>query len=253
MPFFIFFSLIASPCSAAGPSLLFSEPGVEADGYNGIVWQLKRGDQIQFSNGKVFKIKKPLDKGTSTWVLETSKGTALRIPLRSGVHGGPLGAGDIRYTDFIDEYIGGSRSLSQLGISVPRVYDSLQSEYVEVEKITKKFSLEDFIHGGVQLSSAERELAERRLLDWAKQLWPLAELTDFNDSQVVYDGKRWILLDMTSGYERASGSSHETVFSYGPDEIHAELRKVVLAERARHLGQGSSFERCIAAGLSGLR
>lgn len=258
--FWILF-LAAAPTlgNAAESHTLFLAGGVAVRNYDQIVASIKPNDQLRFTNGKVFRVKGALGKGNTTLVIETEEGLALRVPLRAGAFMDPISYEETPYSDFINKYRIGSRRLQRMGIEMPRIIDSLPSEYVLVEKVAVKFRLDQLLQGEVSLSRAELEEALSKLKSWAKQLWTVTYIGDFNESQVVYDGKRWILVDTTDGHHSVKSFmrrnkmteipwEHAFISEWGErptpnavfneaeiDKLYSDLSRVIFEERVSHI------------------
>jgi len=182
--FYLIF-LVASQAFGASYQL-FSEPGVRARGYSGILQNLQPNDQIVFSNERRFTVYRVLGEGGNTLVLDIGDGKALRLNTRPS-----------NYKQFsLSWYVEGYSKLKDSGIPIVKVFleESLPSEYLVVEKIPVEFTLDQVLVEGFQ-SPYKTETLYEALLDFAMTTERYAGIGDLKPAQIGWDGKKWILLD----------------------------------------------------------
>lgn len=164
--------------------------GEQVENYNRIIHSLKKNDILTFSNGKSFQIKRILGHGNTTLILETVQGQALRIPLRKGTFR------RYSYTRYIDAFYEGYERIKD-SVRVTKVYDYLPGEYLLVEKVDSQFSLLDFLEGHTSVSSDHKKRIIVLLFKWAQTTKDFVTIGDFGEEQLVFNGKEWVLVDIS--------------------------------------------------------
>ncbi len=174
--------------------VLANENGL-AENYSEIVERIKEGDSLTFSNGEKFRITKVLGSGNTTLVLKTLRGTALRVPLNSGVHIKTR----IPISEYINHTIDGHETVSKNGVKTVDLISFLRNEYVEVNYIDYKFSLEDFLSGNIDpIYLSKKDQIIQALSRWYETTHKMITIGDFASGQLIFNGSEWILSDWTN-------------------------------------------------------
>lgn len=184
---------------------LFTAPGVQRPDYAEVIDRLKPDDVLVFSNGAEFAIKGFLGFGGTTLIIDTGR-RGLRIPLGAGIYVQTIQEGTdvVRfekqpYTWYITQFIAGQRVLRRHEVPVVDMYDALEEEYVEVEKVTPLFTYREYYRTErAQMRPSERARVDQHLLEWLAPASIFAQIGDFHADQLVYLGDRWIVLDHTN-------------------------------------------------------
>lgn len=163
--------------------------------YPSWIQKLHAGDEIEFSNGKIFRLGSTLGEGGTTRIFAVEGASeALRIPLR------------LHHQDFISHFIQGSESLEHYHVPKVAIRDSLAKEYVLVSRIQptrgqRVLTLDDFFKTR-RLQGEEQLLMADKLLDFAETLAPFDSVGDFKSEQVAWDPieKNWKLIDWTHSH-----------------------------------------------------
>jgi hypothetical protein len=166
--------------------------------------------------------------------LDIGNGEALRIPLASG----NLGSGSYRYTDFIREYLDGYNNLKGSGINLVKVFveQSHSPYYLVVQNVDTKFDLYEFSRDLVNIQFPERELAAKKLIEFAKSTADWKAIRDCHAGQIRWTGKEWVLMDYMAGAEKAATPTDNSVFSSMfnlKDSFKNKLQNAVIMERHR--------------------
>jgi len=194
----LFCFLIFGDCLAATYQL-FESPRRPHSQYNDFVKKITKGDVVIFSNGRKFKITEVLGPKGVSLILKTDANKVLRIPIEIGFFRSPFNSNSVSYQEFIDMFGRGYPLLQQEGVVMVKQYDWQSREYVEVEYVSVQFTLDQFLEGKIPVDLATRAKILGRLYQWMRGTWNLTYIADFNESQVAYDGERWVLLDFAEG------------------------------------------------------
>jgi hypothetical protein len=160
---------------------------------------------LQFANGKVFKVLRALGEGSVTTVFEAqemAKGkphgplVALRVPR---VYSDPLW--DERSVTFLDLFINGYQTLFASGIRVPKIYSYEYGQYAAVELIKSDLGGADFFRG-INANEDVLARAEAAFYRFADSISGFQEIGDFRTDQIVYVEKtdEWVLIDWSDGH-----------------------------------------------------
>lgn len=247
--FLCIFCLGIGAFASADSYVLFHAPGKPVHNYDAILANLKAGDEVIFSNGDRFILKKVLGSGNATSVFETTDGKALRIPKVAG----PVWVRRMKDNiissatgpEFMELYIQGNEKISRLGIPVPELYRSLPSEYALVEKLTVHFDFTDFAWGRHGLNAAHRAKVFEELVAFARKTWRVNTVGDLGGRQVLYTHRGWLLVDHTNSVQFAATVRSSTFFKrqwYGlrgslflwNSEERLRLREAIEQERRAH-------------------
>jgi len=215
----LFFTL--SLTARAETYTLFSEQNLIAENYEIFLSKLVPGDIIRFSDGNSFTITEILTKkgfGNNDIILGIGDGKVIRIPKYKRAISSKLllQAANISTIDFtwsVRETVLGYRELAETGIPHVKVYlhESVNFfEYVILDKVEVEFTLREFLTGntnGIDLFKRQRLL--NKLMEFAQHTSGYSTIGDFGASQIVWNGREWILLDWTSGLRRGSLSDFE--------------------------------------------
>lgn len=191
---FLFSSGIFISAHAEFYQLYDSNTGRAVDGYATILSNLKEGDVISFTNQKRFKIKKFLGSGNTTMILELegSPPRAIRLPKNSGSH-----SKEFTYGELLDSFVKGARYLEENAVPSVKIHESLAQEYAIVDKVNVDFTFGEFLKNN-DISESDRKKMIEEFYSFAKKTARLEKIGDFHPGQLVYDGKKWIVLDWTS-------------------------------------------------------
>ncbi len=202
--------------ASANSYVLFRAPGQPAPNYDAIVARLKADDEVVFSNGDRFILKKKLGSGKATVVFETTDGKALRIPKVAGPVWVKITKDVILSAatgpEFMDSFIKGYEKIHRLGIPVPELHRSLPAEYALMEKVEVRFDFTDFALGRHGLNAADRALVFEALVEFARKTWRVNTVGDLAGRQVLYTHRGWLLVDHNSSVQLAATVSSSTFF-----------------------------------------
>jgi hypothetical protein len=190
-------SNIASTSAFSKNYALFRKNGRQSSIYNEMVSKLTVGDVVSFSNGSSYTVIELPKPGGTTLIVRISKDRALRIPLRSGEFRTVLNTQGTPYWKYIDFFHAGYERLKRFGVQTVQVHDYLPGQFLEVDYVPVRFDLWDFLSGKFRLPDADKAKCLEALYEWAASTMKTTYIGDFNETQVVFDGKRWILIDFT--------------------------------------------------------
>lgn len=181
--FLLFFSCIHR--AHAESYTLYDKLGSPVNHYLDILYNLKNGDEVQFSNGRTFKLGKFLGEGSNTRVFAISPSKAIRI---SSVNSKLTFNYSVMYFD-------GYQLLKGSGIPIPYLYEdeSVREEYIIVERISVWFNLYDFYQNR-GYEDIHRGLLTDLLEFYTKTIF-FEYIRDSKPSNIVYDGEKWLLID----------------------------------------------------------
>lgn len=180
---------------------LYKTDGSQMEHYNTRLNSLKAGDVLSFSDGKSFEFISHLGQGYTTKVIEVKhKNTvmALRLPVSNWMYRSAQSNEFIPYPDFINAFIDHHVKINMTDIA-PKIYHSLRGQYIAVEKINIEIGLDDVLLNADTLQKEQPEKLlqlETKFIEFAKKLAPLQYIGDFKPEQMVYNGEKWILLDV---------------------------------------------------------
>lgn len=213
---------------------LYSSRGVQAADYADQLSELKAGDNLMFSNRREYTFESFLGHGSTTQLVLADRGTrVLRLPLKPGFYDGV--EGPMPYTDFLRLYLTGWQRLRNSGIAVVNVNarESDPTEYLVVERLDLRFTLEEFL-SGKQDAHPEAARAREALVDFGASTWRLAAIGDFRPDQVGWDGTRWVLFDFTDHVTPYALNPAQTVFGRIwtlPAELRAAIENAIFEKR----------------------
>lgn len=196
---FIIFS--ANSVQAAKIYELFDGPNPRWD-YADTLKKLKSkgSGHLRFSNGKVVELTAFIGEGQSTFVFETKSGHALRLA-------SPFFNTNWRNLQFLKLYAETHKELLDLALPIPMISEVGTSgetvQYILVEKIAVQLDLESALQRSLLPSLDSTEPIIEGLKKFALQTASFEDIGDFNFSQLVWDGTRWVLLDWTTGAQPA--------------------------------------------------
>lgn len=194
----------APPASAADPIELFQSNGVPIEYYEESLAGLVVGDELQFSDGSLYKLLSTCKSGGSTCVFEVMrlKPNTAKEPtvIRLEKHARGYTSG---YAQTLKQYIAGYNSLAEEKTAPIPEMKASSVEYAEMEKVKYDFTFEEFFTNPDKVG-ADYELARRGLKDFASELAVFVQIGDFGHDQVVFDSenKKWKLLDWGMGHKK---------------------------------------------------
>lgn len=258
IPVFLFFRLFPVWGNGTCNSLLtndgdpekiqFFSHGAPAQNYGYLLSRLKYaapGTVLDFGDGDTLTFSRYINSGGTHVIIENDEGLAIRIPIYNPqAHWG---------TDPLS-FVTAHADLESAGIKVVglNLQKSRPPKFLAVDRLKILFTLEDLKYEDqrLQLTRAERSLAIKRLIDFARSTWSYESLGDFNETQLGFDGNQWVLFDIAEPNLRIK-NIHQSrhVFSpinYGEGYVHhlvsPEIQKkidsAILNERAEQLEKG---------------
>lgn len=220
--------------------------------YAKMVKQLKQGDIISY-NGTVFELKEYLGGDAATRIFAISDTKAIRIG-RDGFS-----------TQLSHTYLKAYKKLRWGGDSVVKVFEAdskPEFNYIVVERLTPQFDLSDFASRNDEIIyrtpkktsytlNPERRILARdtdpqkiipQLEKFVRDMAKFSEIGDYNNTQVVWDGKRFVLIDWAwdTEFARTVDEQNEVLdhlkgrSSIDENLLH-RLRKIIRDERTRSL------------------
>jgi hypothetical protein len=166
--------------------------------FNDVLETIRPGDQLKFGDGTVFKVRALLSEGVSR-IYDLGDGWLLRIP---GYEHKGFGIAD--GIPFIRDFQKMQAELKKNGIPIVEVDEnrSVPDQAVVVKKEKVLFTLEEYLGGidhdkeELELSSSEKDEIEKKAIQFARKTWMYSYIGDFDPSQLIYNGKDWLLLDV---------------------------------------------------------
>lgn len=238
----IYLCFLLSVHAWADRYVLFQPDGVVASNYDAIVANLRVGDVLVFSDGKEFTVQDPITNGNTTKILGISKHKVLRIPLRQGVCVGCPGT----YTDILNSYLEGHEALVKEKVPTVHVYkkESLKNQRVIVDRVDVKFTLEEYVareNNRLNFTPAQYDSIDKKLIQWFETTWNFVFIGDFHAKQLVYDGKKWILIDFSGDHNLLKRLNDESIFlhvgdgtdvhSNAPRQLHHRIHSAIYNKR----------------------
>ncbi len=228
---FIIFS--ASSVRAAKVYELFDGPNPRWD-YHETIKKLKANGKgkVRFSNGKVVELTAFIGEGQSTFIFETSTGHAIRLA-------SPYYNKNWKNLGFLKLYAETHKELLDLALPIPMISEVGKAgntvQYILLEKISVQFDLETALQRSLLPAASSQQPIIENLKKFALQTALFEDIGDFNFTQIVWDGSRWVLLDWTSGVLLASRMSEHMLWDkwlnrappIDGQEILAALRQIV--------------------------
>lgn len=198
---------------------LYERPGRTVENYLQILDEAApKEDILKFSDGTSFAVKGPhfLGQGNFTRIFALKDGRALRVPR-------PKNSANLaEATGLLYSFALGYNILQARGVPVPQLFEigslndfSETAEYAVVEKIP----VIETLHQWLMRQSSSPGKSDPQwlaLMDFARATKDFAAFGDFGsfgDHQVVWTGKRWMLVDWNQHHALARPRSTETVFS----------------------------------------
>ena len=173
---------------------LFKSARIKVNGYSDILLNLKEGNRVKFSDGKVFTIKKIISDTGLSFLFENELGDVVRIPNRmSGI-----------YTN--EQMLVGHAKLIKLNVPIIKIKTELSSrhaEYIIAEKINSPQTLDEVLKHWNKIRKIDNSDQARGLLEFSEKMSVLTHIDDFSGDQVLWDGDRWILHDWLGAVEVA--------------------------------------------------
>ncbi len=190
--------------------------GAQVGNYNVLIGNLKRGYILTFEDQTRYRFIGYLGSGNTTQIIEVEildrvspdKSVAMRLPKKSGIFVNDRYR--TPYFEFINSFIKSKSALEKAEL-IPKSHGELAGQYILVDKLEIKFGLKDFLVGRIALGAEQRSAIEEALFVFSRKLAAFERIGDFSVNQIVFDGKRWVLLDFT-GVVLLEGSVYPVVF-----------------------------------------
>lgn len=170
---------------------------------------LFRAKTLRTLSGTLFEYSELLSNQGQSIVVRYSTDTVLRIP-KLEEHESFL------VEQRVKQFVEGYELLINSGVSDIADVKKVGPDWVMQKYISFRLSLEDFLNKSEEIQSNNpREFLTmvRGLKKWGRQTALFSEIGDFYSGQLIWDGKKWILLDWSHQHRMASPDSHKTVFS----------------------------------------
>ena len=225
---------------AAKHLVLFQKDGAFHEDYSNL--QIEVNDTVEFSDGEIFTVLEILGSGNTTRVLKVSDNMALRIPLGGFDEYQDAGTGPVKidtkeaHRGALNSYMRGYDRVLDVGFSVPKVFQHNNGEYIEVEFIDAKFNIADYLSGEIDLSPEVSDVVDRMLIEISIKTYDSKAGGDFRPEQMVFDGKRIVLLDWSDSFEvgdevKDSMLFKRSDFSYARRGLFSKIREEVRRRR----------------------
>jgi hypothetical protein len=222
-------------------SVNFYPNKVKAPDYDSLIKGLKSlqaGTILDFGGGDRFVFEEYVGAGGTTVIVKIDDGSLLRIPkLNLDANPGTDAFG----------FVKGHQTLKEAGISVVGldIERSRPPKFLVVENLHFQMTLEDLKYDRVNVpkNEADRAFVIERLLEFARSTWKFRYWGDFNETQLAFDGKKWILFDIATPIievDNLSQSNH--IFSplnFGDGYVH----RFVAQDLQKAIDQAISKER----------
>jgi len=189
--------------------------------YEALVKNLTPGDELAFEDGNRFEFISHVGHGGTCNILKVraltgpdkGKIMALRIPisgelLSQAQHWDannthlPFNAPENRYTfsTYIQDTSEYLDLFARAGIG-PKAYLQSPGQYIALDLIDVKFTLDDFLSGKISLAPEEESTAEDALVFFERKIAGIQGIKDIGQpGNLVFDGTRWILVDWYGVY-----------------------------------------------------
>jgi len=222
----------------AGQVQLFQMDGLhrQVGDYIVKVNSLEPGDELIFSNGKKVTIGKLLGSGNMTLVFEIAgdPGQVLRIPKSSG----EFRTQGASYSDFVNAFLMGNRTLKRWKIPSVEIIDAYPGQYVIAERIPTRFTFTAFLEN-YEIPPPLRKEMKKALVEFARKTAPLETIGDFHSDQLVYvqERKEWVLLDWTDRSRTVALGDEKSIHNAG----NAFLSKKTFGGRANFFEEFAEY------------
>lgn len=173
-----------------------------------------KGQSLDFKNGTAFTPLKILGFGNSTIVIEIKNNRALRIPRLREMQS-DMEQDEIR--NRLAEFHLGSQLLIDQNVPIPKILEigiepqTSNIEYIVTEKVTAKYSLHDRLLKIRQQPLNAQEWVALSL--FARSISAFAIIADFAPRQLIWTGKKWMLVDWMKSHDLAQTINDEDPFS----------------------------------------
>lgn len=280
LSFFFILSILGLQTAAAAPACLtlftetkvlslYTKDGKVPSGYSGFLqslMQAKPGTKFSFLPNEQFTFKKFLGNGQTTVIVETMEGHTLRIPQEDPMSGSLKNPA--LYKDFIESYLNSSQELAAAGVRVAEVDLSasrpprflvVQKEDIYFKTTSGKtiaLTLEKFLTEAVRkelnFTEADTKAIYDKLIEFAVSTWKFSFIGDFNETQLAYNGREWVLIDFarrntkavsvnqrqnTFSPQRYEDHIHEVV----PSKLYERIEKAIIEKRKQEYANQQRF------------
>lgn len=204
----IFLIALLSLSIALGKDVILYENGKQVAEYESRLNSIAPGDDLLFSGDRKIKVVKKLGLGGSSQIFETSDGQAIRLTKY------------FREGSYFNGYLSAALKLQKSDmLYLPQLFDrdSAVKEFLLVEKVDVKFTMEDFLKGKFESDLSKAQL-ENKIVDFAETTAQMDTVRDFKPANIIWDGVQWRLLDFDDGPIFASAVNDPTVFEYSPKQ-----------------------------------
>ncbi|MBL6991765.1 MAG: hypothetical protein ISR65_18430 [Bacteriovoracaceae bacterium] len=220
------------------------ENGVPVEEYEERVGMIWEGDTVVFSDNHKFTLLNKLGNGSTTEIYSIGGGRALRISKTA--------PDDLNLTQL---FYKGHQQLQQAKVPVVQVvYKPSIGEFVVVEEVDKLFDLKSFFKT-LEHNSFEFTHILDKLYNFVESTWSFFEIDDFSPSQLIWDGHKWVLIDILDDnkvFDLSEMADREhamrvntfssSIFNFMPSHIRMKIGQLVYAKRAAFLSAKTCFE-----------
>lgn len=182
--------------------------------------QLKPGDVLEFGDGETFRLEKVLGGDSQSKILALEGGDVIRIPLSSQ-----------RCCQSNFRTLDGYRELQGTGLEIAQVdiaRSSMRGEYVMIERIHEKMTFPEFLRAyqNGRLNTPEGQKIYEGFRTFVRQAALFYGVGDFHSQQVVWDGRRWVLIDWSDENEFVRSRDFDNLWTTEYERAGAKGKRI---------------------------
>ena len=194
-------------CAEAQDRVLVGSDRLPVRGYRDQVASIADGDRLIYPGNVAIRVGRKLGCGGTTCVYEVSepawwKGKAVRVPM------------DEEALSHVGYFISGEPALREHGVPSVAIHAARSDQFVIVEKIESRMTLERLFRDPFAVPEAERRHLVAELKRFAVRTRDFERISDFRPDQLHFvDRRGWILVDWNDHHQlRAPGGSGGDAF-----------------------------------------